>query len=958
MADLFVSYSRKDKEFVRHLVDGLVEREKEVWVDWEDIAPTAEWMSEIELGIDASDSFAFVISPDSLTSGTCARELERARTQGKRIVPLLHREPNGAGVPAELATRNWIYFRSSDDFDQSLATCVEALETNLDWVRFHTRLIVRAQEWAAGGRDRSRLLSGADLRAAESELATAGPELEPQPTPLQREYVLASRRAHSRRQRVVLAAVSVALVLTLVLALLAWVQRDRAISNERTASSRELATAATGVIERDPELSVLLAREALGRKRTDEAEEALRRALSLSHAISTTERHGWITTASFDANGERILASSRDGTSFIAASDDGRTETTLTGHSRPVASAAFSPDERLVVTASTDGTARVWDAETGAERTVLTGHGDRVSQATFSGDGRFIATGSKDGTARIWDAATGRQLFVLRHPDWVSRVAFTPDGRTLVTGCDDGSARIWDARTGQLRHVLPGGGGAVLALAVDSRGRLAASGTDGGAVRLWDVQTGRLRHALGGHTGVVAAVAFSPSGSVLASGGQDAVARLWSTATGARVLELSGHTDIVTAIAFSPDGGSVATASGDGIARLWDTEGRLLLDFRGHGAWLTSVSFSRDGRRLLTSGGDGTARVWDVTVGTPVRLLPGGFGIAEATFSPDGSRVAADGLPGTIWETVTGGRKAELMPGGSQVAFAADGTRVAVGARNGDVGVYDAGSGREVALLHGHTGATRDIAFSPDGSRLVTGSDDGTARIWRASGGPPVAVLDAHQADVRAAAFSPDGELVVTAGEDGTARPLDSGRRSGRDAPARRPGAGGGLQSAGGCARDRWERPGRASLDSDRQVHHRPPRPLAADSRACVQRRRQHPRERILRLLRPRLGRARTPARDRAATSRGGLGRRRLRRRTVRGHRQLGSRRAHLGVRDGPARDPVQGQPDPDLVCRPELRRPGDRRGRHPHACGTLVPLRSLRLGRRPPPRCEPAGAP
>ena len=262
MADLFVSYSRKDKEFVRHLVDGLVGREKEVWVDWEDIAPTAEWMSEIELGIDASDSFAFVISPDSLTSRTCARELDRARTQGKRIVPLLHREPNGATVPAELASRNWIFFRGSDDFEQSLQTCVEALETNLDWVRSHTRLTVRAQEWDAGGRDRSRLLGGTDLLTAESQLAAAGPELEPQPTPLQREYVLASRRAHSKRQRVVLASVSVALLLTVVLALLALVQRSRAISNERTASSRELATAAAGVIERDPELSVLLAREA------------------------------------------------------------------------------------------------------------------------------------------------------------------------------------------------------------------------------------------------------------------------------------------------------------------------------------------------------------------------------------------------------------------------------------------------------------------------------------------------------------------------------------------------------------------------------------------------------------------------------------------------------------------------------------------------------------------------
>ena len=573
VADLFVSYSRKDKEFVRHLVDGLVGREKEVWVDWEDIAPTAEWMSEIELGIDASDSFAFVISPDSLTSGTCARELEHARTQGKRIVPLLHREPNGASVPAELASRNWIFFRASDDFEQSLETCVEALETNLDWVRFHTRLIVRAQEWDAGGRDRSRLLSGTDLRAG-------GEPSWPAPGPSSSRSRRRSSGSTCSRAGAPTAGVSasssprcsVALVLTVVLALLAWVQRDRAISNERTASSRELATAAAGVIERDPELSVLLAREAVGRRRTAEAEEALRRALSLSHAVSTTERHGWITTASFDASGRRVLAASRDGTAFIAASDDGHTEATLKGHRGPVAWAAFSPDDRLVVTAGRDGTARVFDAETGVERMTLTGHADRVSQAAFSGDGRLIATGSKDGTARIWDAETGRQLLALRHPDWVSRVAFTPDGRTLVTACDDGSARIWDARTGALRHVLPGGGGAVLTIAVDSRGRLAATGTDGGAVRLWDIRTGRLRHALGGHTGIVAAVAFAPGGPLLASGGQDGVARIWNTVTGKLALELPAQSDIVTAVAFSPDGRLVATASSGGVARLWDIE--------------------------------------------------------------------------------------------------------------------------------------------------------------------------------------------------------------------------------------------------------------------------------------------------------------------------------------------------------------------------------------------------
>src|SRR5919199_290489 len=351
MADLFVSYSRKDKEFVRRLVDGLGEIEKDVWVDWEDIAPTADWQAEIDAGIDASDSFAFVITPDSLTSRVCERELRHALGHGKRIVPLLHRDPDGADVPADIAARNWIFFREDDDFDTSFATLVRALDTDLEWVHAHTRLLVRAREWEARGRDGSLLLRGADLRAAEERLAHAGAEVEPQPTPLQREYVLEGRRAEGRRQRTRLAAVAVALAVTAILALLAWVQRARAIDNERTAQSRELATASEGVLERDPELSAVLAREAVARKRTVEAEEALRRALSQSQPIATTDRSGdWITGAAFSADGRRILTWGRDGLAHVADAGTGRTLVTIRGHHGRVSWGAFSPNGLSILT--------------------------------------------------------------------------------------------------------------------------------------------------------------------------------------------------------------------------------------------------------------------------------------------------------------------------------------------------------------------------------------------------------------------------------------------------------------------------------------------------------------------------------------------------------------------------------------------------------------------------------
>jgi WD40 repeat protein len=66
---------------------------------------------------------------------------------------------------------------------------------------------------------------------------------------------------------------------------------------------------------------------------------------------------------------------------------------------------------------------------------------------------------------------------------------------------------------------------------------------------------------------------------------------------------------------------------------------------------------------------------------------------------------------------------------------------------------------------------TRD--FSPDGSRIVTASGDQTARVWDAATGKEMAVLRGHEGFVRAAAFSPDGSSVVTASRDQTARISD-----------------------------------------------------------------------------------------------------------------------------------------------------------------------------------------
>ena len=66
--DIFFSYAREDTDSVQGLFEALTEREKQVWVDWEGIPATAEWLAEIYSAIEASSSFVFVISPDSIAS--------------------------------------------------------------------------------------------------------------------------------------------------------------------------------------------------------------------------------------------------------------------------------------------------------------------------------------------------------------------------------------------------------------------------------------------------------------------------------------------------------------------------------------------------------------------------------------------------------------------------------------------------------------------------------------------------------------------------------------------------------------------------------------------------------------------------------------------------------------------------------------------------------------------------
>ena len=552
MPSVFISYSRRDGEFASRLHDALAERGYEVWIDREDIPPSAKWFDEIRAGVAGADGVVFVISPDSAASEVCVRELELATDLGKRIVPAVCREPDGVPVPEAAASLNWVFLRDSDDFAEGVATLTRALETDLDHVRTHTRLGVAAGRWEASGRDKSQLLRGAELAAAEQWLVSAG-EKQPPPTSVHREYVLASRTAATRRQRGIVAAVSIALVVAIVLGVIALVQRSTAIHERNVATARFLDAASQSNLDFDPELSVLLAVRAAQIAPGSTSTEDLRKALASSHVVATFTFPGATETPD--------MVWSPDGTHLLVVSPgvSARILTPGVPSARPIT--LTPPPSRQQV---------AWDAR-----------GDRV----IVGGPHTV----------VYTAATGQPIAHL--PGIAVRVALSRDGSRVVTTDQNGTGHVFAVPSGRLLTSFTPtyrGGVTCLALAPDDsvvgqcEAESTVTSTAPAAVDLWDPRTGRLLRSLH-RPHFVTRLTFSPdsrrfvfvttnspTGKSLSALGRavgQAGTFVYETRTGRLIRTFPGS---ATAAAFSADGNELAyaTIAGD-LGHVYNFTSRL-----------------------------------------------------------------------------------------------------------------------------------------------------------------------------------------------------------------------------------------------------------------------------------------------------------------------------------------------------------------------------------------------
>ncbi len=106
----------------------------------------------------------------------------------------------------------------------------------------------------------------------------------------------------------------------------------------------------------------------------------------------------------------------------------------------------------------------------------------------------------------------------------------------------------------------------------------------------------------------------------------------------------------------------------------------------------------------------------------------------------------------------------------NSVAISSDGRTLAAGDTNGNAYLWDAGTGRQLAVLRGGGGAkVFAVAFSPDGTMVATGYGNGRTSVWKAATGQLAGTVpDPGGKAVNSVAFSPDGKTLATGDANGS----------------------------------------------------------------------------------------------------------------------------------------------------------------------------------------------
>ena len=114
MQKIFISYSRKDIDFVRKLAGDLEKAGYDIWWDITDLRGGDDWVRGIPDAIKSSQFVLVVLTPDSTESAWVEKEYMQALSLRKKVIPIMLVPVT---VPFALNTINFINFAAGEYAD-------------------------------------------------------------------------------------------------------------------------------------------------------------------------------------------------------------------------------------------------------------------------------------------------------------------------------------------------------------------------------------------------------------------------------------------------------------------------------------------------------------------------------------------------------------------------------------------------------------------------------------------------------------------------------------------------------------------------------------------------------------------------------------------------------------------------------------------------------------------------
>lgn len=396
---------------------------------------------------------------------------------------------------------------------------------------------------------------------------------------------------------------------------------------------------------------------------------------------------------------------------------------------------------------------------------------------------------------------------------------FSPDGKIIAVAGFDGSVYLFKNNGEAISHLAEPNIKEIRSISFSPDGKsLAASGASS-VVRIWDVESGKVTARFNAHKEAVFKVEFHPDGQRLLTGGHDGLIKIWSIDRD-RVLNLvtidppnmanspspnqpnityaQKRSEVIQNASFSPDGKMIIAAKDRAIS-LWDLQGNLLANEIVHDKEIRSVKFHPDGDKFASSSDDKSVKIWQISN----QILA-----SVDSLNPQVISSNLTNAPFLLVNSLSGNRSNILS-----LAFSRDGRRIALGAQDNSIQVFDlngmidtplgkhqdsvldldfspddkyilsAGKDRKARLwfvqntlietMYGHKDTIWSVSFNPNGAMFASGSVDKNIRIWNRDG-TPKQEFKGHDDIVYGVSFSSDGQKLISASRDQTVRVWDS----------------------------------------------------------------------------------------------------------------------------------------------------------------------------------------